>query len=163
MVNDRLSRIQKALDRVMDPELPFLSITELGMIQGCSIDDKGTVVIALTPTYSGCPATDAIQDDIKEALGPVDPNFRIKIVHSPAWTTDWINEATREKMRKHGIAPPAGASADKAFLLGKERNIACPRCGGVETKLISPFGSTACKAHFQCTACLEPFDHFKCI
>jgi len=163
MVNNRLSRIRKALDGVMDPELPFLSITELGMIRGCTVEEDDTVVIALTPTYSGCPATDVIQDEIEAALRPLDSNFRIKIVHSPAWTTDWINDKTREKMKINGIAPPEGASADKAFLLGKDRRIACPRCGSAETKLVSPFGSTACKAHYRCTACLEPFDHFKCI
>jgi ring-1,2-phenylacetyl-CoA epoxidase subunit PaaD len=162
MVSDRVAQVERILDEVMDPELPFLTITELGMIQGCDLDEDGTVVIKLTPTYSGCPATDAIQDDIKSALQPVEPRFRIDIVHAPAWTTDWISAEAREKMRLNGIAPPEGISADKAFLLGKSHTIPCPRCANEDTRLVSPFGSTACKAHYQCNACAEPFDHFKC-
>jgi ring-1,2-phenylacetyl-CoA epoxidase subunit PaaD len=162
MVSDRVAQVERILDGVMDPELPFLTITELGMIQGCDLDEDGTVVIKLTPTYSGCPATDAIQDDIKSALKPVEPRFRIDIVHAPAWTTDWISPEAREKMRMNGIAPPEGASADKAFLLGKSHTVHCPRCASEDTRLVSPFGSTACKAHYQCNACAEPFDHFKC-
>ena len=162
MVNDRVAQVERILDGVMDPELPFLTITELGMIQGCDLDEDGTVVIKLTPTYSGCPATDAIQDDIKSALQPVEPRFRIEIVHAPAWTTDWISPQAREKMRLNGIAPPEGTSADKAFLLGKSHTVPCPRCDSEDTRLVSPFGSTACKAHYQCNACAEPFDHFKC-
>ena len=162
MVNDRVAQVERILDGVMDPELPFLTITELGMIQGCDLDKDGTVVIKLTPTYSGCPATDAIQDDIKSALQPVEPRFRIDIVHAPAWTTDWISPEAREKMRLNGIAPPEGTSADKAFLLGKSHTVHCPRCASEDTRLVSPFGSTACKAHYQCNACAEPFDHFKC-
>tara|TARA_X000000950_G_scaffold287044_1_gene397827 strand:- start:688 stop:1179 length:492 start_codon:yes stop_codon:yes gene_type:complete len=162
MVSDRIAQVERILDGVMDPELPFLTITELGMIQGCDLDEDGTVVIRLTPTYSGCPATDAIQDDIKSALQPVEPRFRIDIVHAPAWTTDWISAEAREKMRLNGIAPPEGTSADKAFLLGKSHTVPCPRCASEDTRLVSPFGSTACKAHYQCNACAEPFDHFKC-
>ena len=162
MVSDRIAQVERILDGVMDPELPFLTITELGMIQGCDLDEDGTVVIKLTPTYSGCPATDAIQDDIKSALQPVEPRFRIDIVHAPAWTTDWISTEAREKMRFNGIAPPEGTSADKAFLLGKSHTVPCPRCASENTRLVSPFGSTACKAHYQCNACAEPFDHFKC-
>ena len=162
MVSDRVAQVERILDGVMDPELPFLTITELGMIQGCDLDEDGTVVIKLTPTYSGCPATDAIQDDIKSALQPVEPRFRIDIVHAPAWTTDWISAEAREKMRLNGIAPPEGTSADKAFLLGKSHTVPCPRCANEDTRLVSPFGSTACKAHYQCNACAEPFDHFKC-
>ena len=162
MVSDRVAQVERILDGVMDPELPFLTITELGMIQGCELDEDGTVVIKLTPTYSGCPATDAIQDDIKSALQPIEPRFRIDIVHAPAWTTDWISAEAREKMRLNGIAPPEGTSADKAFLLGKSHTVPCPRCANEDTRLVSPFGSTACKAHYQCNACAEPFDHFKC-
>lgn len=162
MVSDRIAQVERILDGVMDPELPFLTITELGMIQGCDLDEDGTVVIKLTPTYSGCPATDAIQDDIKSALQPVEARFRIDIVHAPAWTTDWISPEAREKMRLNGIAPPEGSSADKAFLLGQSQTVPCPRCASTDTRLVSPFGSTACKAHYQCNACAEPFDHFKC-
>ena len=163
MVSDRLSQITNALERVMDPELPFLSITELGMIRGTEIDDEGKAIVHLSPTYSGCPATDAIQEDIRAMLSQIDSNFEIKLVLSPAWTTDWIQDSAKEKMRQNGIAPPEGSSADKSFLLGEAKSIACPQCGSNATKLVSPFGSTACKAHFKCEDCLEPFDHFKCI
>lgn len=162
MVNERLERAERRLRSVMDPELPFLSVVELGMIRSCSIDANGCLVVQLTPTYSGCPATDAIQEDLHQALTEVDTNYRIELIHAPAWTTDWITEAAREKMRLNGIAPPEGSSADKAFLLGQHQTVACPRCQSEATRLISPFGSTACKAHFQCTTCQEPFDHFKC-
>lgn len=162
MVSERVARVQRILEQVMDPELPFLTVTELGMIRGCSETDDGTIEILLTPTYSGCPATDAIQDDITAAVSPIEPHFRIRLVHAPAWTTDWISADAREKMRRNGIAPPEGSSADKAYLLGKSQSVPCPRCNGVDTRLVSPFGSTACKAHYQCNACAEPFDHFKC-
>lgn len=162
MVIDRVARVQRILEQVMDPELPFLTVTELGMIRGCAETEDGTIEILLTPTYSGCPATDAIQDDIKAAIAPVETDFRIRLVHAPAWTTDWISAEAREKMRRNGIAPPEGSSADKAFLLGQRHEVPCPRCSGLDTRLVSPFGSTACKAHYQCNSCAEPFDHFKC-
>lgn len=146
----------------MDPELPFLTVMELGMIRGISMEEN-TAVIELTPTYTGCPATDAITEDIQKAAEEIHSKVIVKLVMTPAWTTDWINDATRTKMEKHGVAPPEGRSADKAFLLGDERIVPCPRCKTNRTKLVSPFGSTACKAHYTCLDCLEPFDHFKCI
>ena len=146
----------------MDPELPFLMVMELGMIRNIYMDSD-EAVIELTPTYTGCPATDAIQEDLQLAAEEIHPNVRIKLVMTPAWTTDWISEETRVKMAQHGVAPPEGKSADKAFLLGEERVVPCPLCKTTNTKLVSPFGSTACKAHFTCLDCLEPFDHFKCI
>jgi ring-1,2-phenylacetyl-CoA epoxidase subunit PaaD len=146
----------------MDPELPFLTVMELGMIRNIYMDSD-EAVIELTPTYTGCPATDAIQEDLQLAAEEIHPNVRIKLVMTPAWTTDWISEETRVKMAQHGVAPPEGKSADKAFLLGEERVVPCPLCKTTNTKLVSPFGSTACKAHFTCLDCLEPFDHFKCI
>ena len=161
MVNDRVAQVERILDGVMDPELPFLTITELGMIQGCDLDEDGTVVIKLTPTYSGCPATDAIQDDIKSALQPVEPRFRIDIVHAPAWTTDWLDDKAQAKLEAYGIAPP-GRTSDKRALQGEAPHIRCPKCKSLDTKLVSLFGSTACKAHYTCAACGEPFDHFKC-
>ena len=162
MVNDRVAQVERILDGVMDPELPFLTITELGMIQGCDLDKDGTVVIKLTPTYSGCPATDAIQDDIKSALQPVEPRFRIDIVHAPAWTTDWITDEGREKLRAYGIAPPKKASNSIRALFGEEE-VACPKCGSTDTERLSEFGSTPCKAHWRCKPCREPFDYFKCL
>ena len=135
---------------------------ELGMIRNIYMDSD-EAVIELTPTYTGCPATDAIQEDLQLAAEEIHPNVRIKLVMTPAWTTDWISEETRVKMAQHGVAHPEGKSADKAFLLGEERVVPCPLCKTTNTKLVSPFCSTACKAHFSCLDCLEPFDHFKCI
>ena len=162
MVTSILGRLEHRLSSVMDPELPFLTVMELGMIRGISMDSD-EAVIELTPTYTGCPATDAIKEDLQLAAEEIHPNVRIDLVMTPAWTTDWISEATRVKMAQHGVAPPEGKSADKAFLLGEERVVPCPLCKTTNTKLVSPFGSTACKAHFTCLDCLEPFDHFKCI
>jgi ring-1,2-phenylacetyl-CoA epoxidase subunit PaaD len=162
MVTNVLDRIKKRMHSVMDPELPFLTVMELGMIREISMDEN-MAVIELTPTYTGCPATDAITEDIQKAAEEIHAHVTVKLVMTPAWTTDWINEETRSKMAKHGVAPPEGKSADKAFLLGDERIVPCPRCKTNRTKLVSPFGSTACKAHFTCLDCLEPFDHFKCI
>jgi ring-1,2-phenylacetyl-CoA epoxidase subunit PaaD len=162
MVTNVIERIKKRMHSVMDPELPFLTVMELGMIRGISMEEN-TAVIELTPTYTGCPATDAITEDIQNAAEEIHADVCVRLVMSPAWTTDWINEETRSKMSEHGVAPPEGKSADKAFLLGDERIVPCPRCKTNRTKLVSPFGSTACKAHFTCLECLEPFDHFKCI
>ena len=162
MVTNVIERIKKRMHSVMDPELPFLTVMELGMIRGISMEEN-TAVIELTPTYTGCRATDAITEDIQNAAEEIHADVSVRLVMSPAWTTDWINEETRSKMAEHGVAPPEGKSADKAFLLGDERIVPCPRCKTNRTKLVSPFGSTACKAHFTCLECLEPFDHFKCI
>lgn len=162
MVTSLLGRLEHRLRTVMDPELPFLTVMELGMIRNIYMDSD-EAVIELTPTYTGCPATDAIQEDLQLAAEEIHPKVRIKLVMTPAWTTDWISEETRVKMAQHGVAPPEGKSADKAFLLGEERVVPCPLCKTTNTKLVSPFGSTACKAHFTCLDCLEPFDHFKCI
>ena len=162
MVSNVLERIKKRLHSVMDPELPFLTVMELGMIRNVAMDGE-IAVIELTPTYTGCPATDAITEDLQEAAEEIHPHVMIKLVMTPAWTTDWISVETRIKMARHGVAPPEGQSADKAFLLGDERVVPCPICKTSNTKLVSPFGSTACKAHFTCLECLEPFDHFKCI
>ena len=162
MVNARVDQAMRILQQVMDPELPFLTIAELGILRECELTECGELIVRITPTYSGCPATDAIQDEIRLALAPYDPQFKIELVHSPAWTTDWISETARQKMRQNGIAPPEGSSADKAYLLGVAQEVPCPRCGSGDTRLVSPFGSTACKAHYTCNACAEPFDHFKC-
>ena len=152
----------RRLEDVMDPELPFLNVVEMGMIREV-VEEDNAIIIRITPTYSGCPATDVIADDVLAAAKIIYANSRTEIVHTPAWTTDWIGEEARLKMAKNGIAPPVGQSADKSFLLGKNRSIPCPLCKSQDTRMVSPFGSTACKAHFQCNICSEPFDHFKCI
>ena len=154
--------VKRQLEDVMDPELPFLSISDMGILRDVVFEDGHTICI-LTPTYSGCPATDVISQDVLAAARVIDPISEILIAMSPAWTTDWISEEAREKMTRNGIAPPEGLSHDRAFLTGDDRVIPCPLCKSKDTKLISPFGSTACKASFCCNACLEPFEHFKCI
>lgn len=153
--------IWRQLEQVVDPELPFLNVVEMGMVRDVSFDETGPI-ISITPTYTGCPATDVILKDIQDTLMVFHPDVRVVVVQHPAWTTDWIGDAARRKMKENGIAPPEGSSHDKAFLLGKSRQTPCPLCGSNDTKLVSAFGSTACKAHYTCGACLEPFDHFKC-
>lgn len=162
MVTDKITEILRCLQDVMDPEIPFLNVMEMGMVREV-VQEGEAIVIRITPTYSGCPATDVIAADVLEAAKNVHSNSRTEIVLTPAWTTDWIGEEARLKMAAYGIAPPTGQSADKAFLLGKDRIIPCPLCKSDDTHMVSAFGSTACKAHFQCNSCLEPFDHFKCI
>ena len=159
------ARIQRAWEQVRtvnDPELPFLTVEEMGMVRSVKVD-QGELLVTVTPTYSGCPATEVIQEDVSQALEAVDTNLRVVVSMSPAWTTDWIQESARAKMLEHGIAPPQGKSVDKAFLTGQERVIPCPLCRTTNTKMVSAFGSTACKAQFVCNDCAEPFEHFKCI
>jgi ring-1,2-phenylacetyl-CoA epoxidase subunit PaaD len=154
--------IWSILKEIPDPEIPVISIVDLGIARDVRIDhDK--VIVDITPTYSGCPAMNAIEKDIIEKLkeaGVKKPE--VKMVFSPVWTTDWLNDEAKEKLRKYGIAPPEKVSSDKSILSGKPRIIACPRCGSENTMLISHFGSTACKALYKCEDCLEPFDYFKC-
>ena len=154
--------VKRQLEDVMDPELPFLSFGEMGILRDVIYKNDHTICI-VTPTYSGCPATDVISKDVLAAARVVDPRSSVQIAMSPAWTTDWISEKAREKMTQNGIAPPEGLSHDRAFLTGDDRIIPCPICKSRKTNLISPFGSTACKASFSCNTCLEPFEHFKCI
>lgn len=150
------------LDNVKDPEVPAISVVELGIVRRLSWDGKH-LSVDITPTYSGCPATELIKELIVEALraaGIRDP--QLNQVLTPAWTTDWITAEGREKLRAFGIAPPQG-NASKMSLLGAEETITCPQCGSDHTERISEFGSTACKALYRCSDCLEPFDYFKCI
>jgi ring-1,2-phenylacetyl-CoA epoxidase subunit PaaD len=151
------------LEEIPDPEIPVISIVELGVIRGIK-SENNQVEIDLTPTYSGCPAMKQMEDDIKSVLTAKGvEKVTIKTTYTPAWTTDWISDEAREKLRKYGIAPPQGTTIDKAALMGKEKRIKCPRCGSLNTTLVSQFGSTACKALYKCVDCLEPFDYFKCI
>ena len=150
------------LEEVYDPEIPVLSIMDMGVVRAATLKNN-IAEVTITPTYSGCPAMDVIADDIKSALKKAGYESRIKQVLSPAWTTDWITEKGRKNLEKYGIAPPLEAHADKEAILGNKRIIKCPRCTSTNTKLISQFGSTACKALFQCDDCLEPFDYFKCL
>ncbi len=166
-----LLSIWRALEAVPDPEIPVVSVQELGMVRGVEWDeaDPATLVVRLTPTYSGCPATEAIRTTIVETLAALGvPRVRIEMQLSPAWTTDWITPEARRKLRDFGIAPPSGAAraatVDVSAIGGLRRaveTIACPRCGSRNTECIAQFGSTACKAHYRCRVCAEPFDYFK--
>lgn len=150
-------QLWEILDEVMDPEIPVVSIWELGILQDVALIDDN-VLVTITPTYSGCPAMDVIAEDIDTALSQ--SGFtRSEIVTrlAPAWSTSWISPQAQEKLRAYGIAPP-GETAD-----GRAIAVACPRCGSTDLRRISEFGSTACKALYQCRECAEPFDHFKSI
>nr|WP_227520951.1 1,2-phenylacetyl-CoA epoxidase subunit PaaD [Marinobacter aromaticivorans] len=150
------------LENVKDPEVPAVSVVELGIIRRVDWDGEH-LTVDVTPTYSGCPATELIEELIAEALRAAGiRHIKINQVLTPAWTTDWITEEGREKLRAFGIAPPQG-SASKMSLLGVDEVIACPHCGSEHTERLSEFGSTACKALYRCLDCREPFDYFKCI
>lgn len=150
------------LHQVMDPEVPVISVTDLGIIREVSWLG-GHLQVVVTPTYSGCPATEYIERAIYDALvtgGFEDPQVRQQL--DPAWTTDWITDKGREQLREYGIAPPVG-SASKPRIPGEALEIPCPHCGSKNTVELTEFGSTACKALHRCNDCLEPFDYFKCI
>ena len=152
------------LSEIPDPEIPVITIIELGVIRDIDITDDTSISLKITPTYSGCPAMKQIEDDMRKKLSDNGiTNITINTIFSPPWTTDWITPEAKEKLRKYGIAPPEQTTEDKSWLTGKTKTIACPRCKSQNTKLISQFGSTACKALYQCLDCLEPFDYFKCI
>ena len=150
------------LEKVSDPEIPVLSIMEMGVVRSAVLHNK-EVRVSITPTYSGCPAMDVIGDDIKAALKDAGYNASVELVLSPAWTTDWITPKGRKALEDYGIAAPLDAEADKDVLLNEKRLVKCTNCGSQNTRLISQFGSTACKAQFQCDDCQEPFDYFKCL
>jgi ring-1,2-phenylacetyl-CoA epoxidase subunit PaaD len=149
------------LGQIPDPEIPVLTIMDLGIVRGVTIDDE--VIVELSPTYSGCPATEVIEQSVIDALREQGiEDVAVKRVLSPPWTTDWISAEGRNKLREYGIAPPA-QGASKRELLHGNRAIACPRCESMHTMVVSEFGSTACKASYKCGDCLEPFEYFKCI
>lgn len=157
--NDRALEI---LETVKDPEVPVLSVVELGVVRKVEIEGD-SVTVTLTPTYSGCPAMRVIEDDIRVALEA--GGFRevtLKTVYAPAWTTDWMSAPAREKLRAYGIAPPHLVTAEQLVPLGRTvRTIACPFCGSSNTTTESEFGSTACKSLHVCHSCRQPFEHFK--
>ncbi|RLQ88788.1 1,2-phenylacetyl-CoA epoxidase subunit PaaD [Notoacmeibacter ruber] len=158
------------LSDVPDPEIPVISVTDLGIVRDVRYEDE-TLVVAVTPTYSGCPATSVIELDIETALAAKGvSDLRIERRLSPAWSTEWIGEEAREKLRAYGIAPPSESQpssqiASRAARLAGRTSlvVACPRCNSTETEKISQFGSTPCKAAYRCKSCFEPFDYFKCI
>jgi ring-1,2-phenylacetyl-CoA epoxidase subunit PaaD len=150
------------LESVSDPEIPVLSIMDMGVVRE-AIEVDGVVLVKITPTYSGCPAMDVIGDDIVSAFAKANKKAKITLVLSPAWTTDWITPRGRKALEDYGIAAPLSPEADKEALLGGKKIVKCTNCGSTETHLVSQFGSTACKALFKCDACQEPFDYFKCL
>lgn len=154
--------VYKLLQQVTDPEIPVLSIIDLGIINLIEVNNK-TIYIELMPTYTGCPAMDVLQEDITKSFEKSGYKVNIKLVLSPAWTSDRISQKGRAALKAYGIAPPAEPTTDKAALLNGAKVIACTNCGSTNTQLVSQFGSTACKALFKCIDCLEPFDYFKCL
>lgn len=163
MVARKLSEAQvlNLIADIPDPEIPVITIKELGMLQGVKLTDKGYVV-TITPTYTGCPAMGMLEDQVKERLHDhgID-DVVVEMVYYPAWTTDWLSEEAREKMRRYGISPPEKAHCN-SDACGMLEMVCCPVCSSANTFLISKFGSTACKALYKCNNCGEPFEHFKC-
>ncbi len=158
--NITTSEIWKLMEEVYDPEIPVLSVVDLGIVRDIKVN-QNTIEVFITPTYSGCPAMDVIALNIRMALLQNGfENIKITQQLSPAWTTDWMTESGKEKLKAYGIAPPVGKSLDKKYL--EELKVECPQCHSSNTKLISQFGSTPCKALYQCRDCKEPFDYFKC-
>jgi ring-1,2-phenylacetyl-CoA epoxidase subunit PaaD len=150
--------LYELLSTVCDPEIPVLTLQDLGVLRDISVDDDG-IRVSITPTYAGCPAMEVMRSDIEFTLAEAGyPNVIVEQKLSPAWTTDWMSEEGRNKLRTYGIAPPATTSCGK-----KIDDIECPQCNSRDVKMISEFGSTACKALYQCQDCKEPFDYFKCI
>lgn len=159
---DAVNEVRQVLEQVTDPEIPVLTIADLGILRNVLWNDGGIQVI-ITPTYSGCPAMQTIEQDIRAELnrnGYADVEVKTQL--APPWTTDWLSAAGREKLLKYGIVPPAGSSA-KQDLRMPATGLACPRCQSADTEEISRFGSTPCKALYRCNDCLEPFDYFKCL
>jgi ring-1,2-phenylacetyl-CoA epoxidase subunit PaaD len=150
------------LEEVSDPEIPVLTVVDLGVIRTVSFKEE-VCSIVITPTYSGCPAMKVIEEDIIALLNSKGiPNVKVELTLFPAWSTDWISENGRKKLLEYGIAPPEN-EVDKSVLFAEPTIVPCPLCKSRNTRMISQFGSTACKAHYQCNDCLEPYDYFKCL
>lgn len=161
MVNE--TTIWNYLEEVPDPEVPVLSVIDLGIVRAVKVVSEKEVEVTITPTYSGCPAMNYIEKNIREVLNEKGiETVTFHTVLSPAWTTDWMSETGKEKLLAYGIAPPVN-EVDKLILFGDAPVVKCPQCGSDNTKMLSQFGSTACKALYQCNDCLEPFDYFKCL
>ncbi len=162
----RASQAWGVLQGVLDPEVPAVSVVELGIVRDV-VDHGGEIEVVVTPTYSGCPATEAIEASIREALqGAGFAPVRMTLQRAPAWTTDWITPEGRDKLRAYGIAPPGPVDASQGAPIRlvrrtAESTVACPRCGSPNTERLSAFGATACKALYRCISCREPFEHFK--
>jgi ring-1,2-phenylacetyl-CoA epoxidase subunit PaaD len=161
---DSERRLWAALERVVDPEIPVLGVVDLGIVRHAEVTPDGSVRVGISPTYSGCPATEAIKASVRRAVR--EAGFeRVTIIDvlSPPWSSDWISETGRRKLREYGIAPPAERVSSVREMLHPDAIVTCPRCRSRSTQKLSEFGSTPCKALYRCTSCLEPFDYFKCI
>jgi len=157
-----VDEITEAVGAIPDPEIPVLTIADLGILRGVEVND-GLVTVTITPTYSGCPAMDVITDDVRAVLAAHGhPDAVVRTVLAPAWTTDWMSAAGKAKLTEYGIAPPSGRAAVSGPVL-LALSVRCPQCGSLDTRESSRFGSTACKSLWVCNACREPFDHFKAI
>lgn len=157
-------QLLQLLKQVKDPEIPVLSIVDMGIVRKTEIED-GKLRVFITPTYMGCPAMDTIAADLKAVLkanGATEVEVKT-VIAGEGWTTDWMTEEGKQKLKEYGIAPPLSASADKRALMGETHQVPCPHCKSTHTQMVSIFGSTACKALFKCLDCLEPFDYFKCL
>ncbi len=156
-------QVMEILKEVTDPEIPVITIHDLGILRDVEINEEHKIKVYITPTYNGCPAMDMITVNIKSALQEHGcSEVEVISVLQPAWTTDWISEIGREKLMKYGISPPSQTTNDKSFIKGEKPKVICPQCKSYNTELISLFGSTACKSMYKCLDCLEPFDYFKC-
>jgi len=158
--SDMLIRARFVAGSVADPELPFVTVEDLGILRSVTMQD-GEVIAKVSPTYSGCPAVAVIEQSILQALLDAGFSARVERLMSPAWTTDWITETGRQKLKQNGIAPPTSDSSAKPALFAKP-SVSCPHCASTATARISEFGSTPCKAQYRCNDCREPFDYFKC-
>lgn len=160
----RIARAWAALRDVEDPEIPAVSVVDLGVIRFVTTQSDGSLGVGLSPTYTGCPATEVIQALVERALADADVGaWRVVRVLAPAWSSDWITAEGRRKLAEYGIVPPDHSSSSLRDLRPGGRPVACPRCHSTHTETVSEFGSTPCKALLRCRECLEPFEYFKCI
>ena len=159
-----VAEVRELVGAVVDPEIPVLTIADLGILRSVDRDADGRIVVTITPTYSGCPAMDVITADIRGTLAEhVAGDVEVRTVLAPAWTTDWMSEQGKRKLVEYGIAPPGSRPQAARGPVLLELSPRCPRCGSGRTRMVSRFGSTACKSIYSCQDCLEPFDHFKAI
>lgn len=162
LVLSKAERIRHLLEQIPDPDIPVINIVELGLVRRIQVTEADKVIITLTPSYFGCPALPLFTEQIRSTLaGHGMMDVVIKTVLTPAWTTAWLSDETKEKMRQHGIAPPE-TEEDSAVLFSRQKQVTCPRCGKAETHLVSRYGSTPCKAMWYCQSCDQPFEYFKC-
>lgn len=159
-----MDKIWDLLEGIPDPEIPVLSILDLGIVRKIEDVENG-IIVTITPTYTGCPAMNLFEDDIVSKLKENGfENVVVKTTYDPPWTTDWLSDDAKRRLQEYGIAPPEQKTTDKnALLVDDRKSVTCPQCKSTNSKMISQFGSTACKALYQCNDCLEPFDYFKCI